>query len=195
MSAVGRGMRLARWSTHLAVVSVLGCAGVACDDPALAVPPLVSASARPPDEIDPNELLEGKVDAFGLKMPMRASVTKHTPDWVLLDLPYPLERVSSYLRVRLEAGSVDVGPSRTVFREATVKTGDPNHRFEVVVSRVGGASRVSMILRASAGQPMYRVLTKPPPDLGPKQVEGPPQSPSAESPSGEPSAPPPPEMR
>ena len=54
------------------------------------------------------------------------------------------EQTANYLRRRLEAGSVDVGPARTIFSSARVKgKGGPALRVEV--NALGGVTEVVVI--------------------------------------------------
>ena len=92
----------------------------------------------PVDFVAPGELAEGPDSAFGLRLPRDMGVTSRGSDVVYAPGRIPFEHVSNYVRDRVDAVQVNIGPTRTVFRSANVRGGDPVElEIEVVVVRKG----------------------------------------------------------
>lgn len=87
---------------------------------------------------------------FGLRLPTRASVNRRTPTSAAAHIPWPFERVANYFRERLVAESVDVGPRNTIFRNAQIKGGNSEERFNVIIRRTGHTAEIA-IRREYAG--------------------------------------------
>lgn len=113
-----------------------------------------SASQAPaPDAVDPSGLIEGPNVAFGLRLPFRSVVLEESPTGAQIDLPFPLEQVSTYVRARVETSDVKVGPGSTRFQSAAVIGGAPEMRFDIVLKRMSGATKISMIRRFAEEPP------------------------------------------
>lgn len=180
--------------TGICFVSWVG--GVAgCGDAAEPPLPSARASARAPDAVDPSGLIEGPQSAFGLKLPLRSRIARTSSNSIAVELPFPLEDVSTYLRARLTSKSVDVGPRATVFQEASVM-GDAEQGglLNVTVSRKGVATMVTFLRRsppreaykptAPSGAPTAPTAQ---PDAGADDDTEPQRDPDPESPTSPPS--------
>jgi hypothetical protein len=66
----------------------------------------------------------------------------------------PAERLSNYVRARVLAGSVETGPTKTVFARATLK--DAPQRM----------LRIEVVARAHVSELVVRDETRPPPEQG-----------------------------
>jgi hypothetical protein len=127
-------------------VSALLCASVAVaagchrDDEvhtgaAPSAPTHAAASASAPvDRLAPGELAEGTDTAFGLAIPRDLKVERRFDDSITAGAEMPSEWVANYVRRRVDADKVEIGPTRTVFDRARVKGGAPDKllRIEVV---------------------------------------------------------------
>ncbi len=93
------------------------------------LPPVASAPARS-DHLDPNELLEGKDNAFALALPRDLKVTFRFADSVQADGIVPMEGVSNFFRQRVRDGSIQVGASETRFEKVRVP-GEPGRLLRI----------------------------------------------------------------
>lgn len=110
------------------------------DAPLASAPAQVSATAAV-DRLAPGELAEGKERAFGLAIPRDLRVERRFDDSVAASARMPAEWIANYVRRRVDADKVEIGPARTVFDGARVK-GAPAEsgallRIEVVQTLVG----------------------------------------------------------
>ncbi len=114
----------------------------ACGGDGPSVSPTTTAAAtspKPPtpvDRVDPNEILEGGENAFGLPIPRAMHVNARFPDAVRARGPLPLDALANYVRARVVAGSAETGPAKTVFPRATVKA-SPARMLRVEVISFG----------------------------------------------------------
>jgi hypothetical protein len=130
---------LNRFQASLLLLLVAGCSSKTEEQLA---PPMAS-SAPPADTTDPNSLVEGEAEIFGLRLPTRASVIRRTPIAAGAQIPWQFDRVANYFRERLDAEAVEVGPRNTIFRHAKIK-GDPSgDTFNVIVKRTGHTAEVA----------------------------------------------------
>jgi hypothetical protein len=102
-----------------------------------------ASSAPPADTTDPNSLVEGEAEIFGMRLPSRASVNRRTPLAAGAQIPWQFDRVANYFRERVDAEAVEVGPRNTIFRRAKIK-GDPSgDTYNIVVKRTGHTAEVA----------------------------------------------------
>lgn len=101
-----------------------------------------SGTIRLPDQVEPDALVEGSIEAFGVKMPKDSVVQEETPSRISVVVPYSIERVATYFRERLSADSVDVGPRRTIFENARLKGVAGGVPANVSVNRNGTSTLV-----------------------------------------------------
>ncbi len=133
---------LASWSAW-AVFSASGLwLHTGCGDPPPEPAP-APPSASAPDAVDPNALVEGASKLFNVPLPTRSTLIHDTAGMGRAHVPFPLAKVSNYFRARLEAPKIDVGPRQTVFHDATIKGGDPNDKYYVVIKRTSATSEVT----------------------------------------------------
>lgn len=151
---------------------------------------LAAASSAPPaDSMDPNSLVEGEAEIFGLRLPTRASVNRRTQLSASAQIPWQFDRVANYFRERLEAEDVEVGPRNTIFRRAKIK-GDPSGEiFNVVVKRTGHTAEVAIRKEATKTDPATDDIVPPKPEEGGEAPPRPERS-AASSASASPPTPP-----
>ncbi|AUX41041.1 hypothetical protein SOCE26_024460 [Sorangium cellulosum] len=145
-----------------ALAALAACAAplpLACrsgaDAPAPAPPASEVPAPKPPvDQALPGELAEGIEQAFGFPIPRRMKVRARFPDAVFAIGEIPAERVANYVRARVLAGSVETGPAKTIFAQATVKAA-PQRRI-----------RIEVVSRAHVSELVVRDETRPPPEPG-----------------------------
>lgn len=125
--------------------------------PAPATPKPSAPAPAPVDHLAPGELKEGKVDAFGLKLPEGLAEELRTPNRVEAEGRIPAEKVANYIRKRTKAASVELGAARTVFESAKVLSSNPSPtlRIEVVPRR----SRTRVIVRDLSPPPVDPLLS------------------------------------
>jgi hypothetical protein len=102
-----------------------------------------ASSAPPADSIDPNSLVEGEAEIFGMRLPTRASVNRRTPLSAGAQIPWQFDRVANYFRERLDAEAIEVGPRNTIFRHAKIKGDTSGDTYNVVVKRTGHTAEVA----------------------------------------------------
>lgn len=112
----------------------------ACDRPSTQgnyqAAPSSSVAPLPADRLAPGELPEGPEKAFGLAIPRTFSVARRFDDSVFASGVASPEMLANYVRRRIEADTVEVGPTRTIFVRARVK----------------GAGAKSALLRIEVGE-------------------------------------------
>jgi hypothetical protein len=91
---------------------------VSCDRPRADAAPAPSAAAR--DKLGPDELIDGPLHAFELKLPagmvIREAFTTVVYAWGPID---PM-KLANYLRGQVKGGTISVGAAATVFEQVTV---------------------------------------------------------------------------
>ncbi|MFO0553124.1 MAG: hypothetical protein U0271_32350 [Polyangiaceae bacterium] len=116
----------------LLLLFIVGCDKKAPPEPVLTGRP---TTLQAPDEVDPNALIEGPLQAFGMKLPLRSAIERETPMMIEATMPFSFELVSSYCRERLDGGRVEIGPQRTIFSGVKIVGGDPDGLYDVVVRK------------------------------------------------------------
>lgn len=114
----------------------------ACSDPGPA--PLPSAGVVRSVREDPDALPEGPLVLFGLRFPIRSIVIDESSRTADVEVPFPLEEVASYMRARITASSVNVGPSATIFSDATFRGVEGTDRFDVTVRSLTNETRITI---------------------------------------------------
>lgn len=123
------------------VVLVTGC-GRTTGEPApapSAAPPV--ASQLPVDHTLPDELPEGPVKVLGLALPRGFVVARVFEGQTIVRGDAPTERAATYLRRRLDVGSVEVGATRTLFPSAHVR-GVLGNPLRIEVNERGSGSEI-----------------------------------------------------
>ncbi len=124
-----------------------------CDDEAPL--PLPSASVvRPPSAGEGDELPEGTLVVFGLRMPIRSVALDQSSRTADIEVSFPFEQVASYMRKRITAKSVNVGPSATVFDDCTFVGVDSPDRYDVTVRALTNETRITLRKRRPVAQPV-----------------------------------------
>jgi hypothetical protein len=123
---------------------LLAIAGCTRDNPTTQpAPEPVASKVKHHDRLAPGELSPGKDTAFGLTLPSQLKVMRREPFLVQCEGRVQPERVSNYLRSRVDAQSVDVGSVKTIFDHAVVRgTLAPVLRIEVVKTERGSRMTV-----------------------------------------------------
>jgi hypothetical protein len=92
--------------------------------------------------LDPGSLEEGRIDAFGLKMPAGTTVRRRTPSSVTFSVPAPFERVTDFVRAKLRDATVDQQAKKVTFTGAYLVGVQPATRVYVSVKRASLTSEV-----------------------------------------------------
>jgi len=151
--AIAVRLSVGRVSSFIALV-FLGLIAFGCEraeDPIPTSPPRRATSAAPVDTTLPGELAEGEHVAFGLRAPRRMRLKVRFPDAVYVVGPVPFEAATNYVRERVQDGTVETGPTRTVFDNATVKAA-PDRTVRVEVTSRHGA--VEIVVRDRTPRPV-----------------------------------------
>ncbi|MBM4374139.1 MAG: hypothetical protein FJ095_03570 [Deltaproteobacteria bacterium] len=109
------------------------------------------------DSVPEGTLAEGKVEAFGLKLPRGMSLDGSFPDAVFASGGFSLESVSNYMRERVEAERVETTPKKTVFRSA--KLGGQGRVLHIEVS-ARSTNIVEVVVRDETPRPATQGLTE-----------------------------------
>ena len=154
------------------VASLLACQ--ACGSKKDTEPTPVASGA--PEPTDPNDLVEGPVQAMGLTMPLGSRIRAQDAIGFAIEIPMPMERVANYFRTRLKSQKVLTGPNRTIFVGVTPPAGE-DRLLHLVVRRKGVGSEVYVSYEAptevaeAAPMPVVAKATLEaeglPPDPGP----------------------------
>jgi hypothetical protein len=143
--------------SRLGVLAV-GVLAVACSHEdsgdLTAAAPVESASARPPDHLAPDELLEGPDKAFGLALPRGSQVTSRFSDSVSATTIAHIAPLVSYVRARVREGTISKGATSATFEHVRIP-GDPGHEYRIRLREAGGQ-----------GATLGVDDTTPPPDTG-----------------------------
>lgn len=134
---------LATWLPLLVAAALVGCS----DSPEL--PLLPSASAKKPDQIDPNDLVEGPVSAFGLKFPIRSRIIQSTPDSKVLEVPYSMDQTTRYLGARLEPQHERKAEELVTFESSVIQGTEAGQRFDVMVKKTAQTTVVTVVRSTS----------------------------------------------
>jgi len=122
-------------------------------------PPADTATARPPDHLGADELLEGPDKAFGLALPRGSQIQSKFPDSVTATTVAHVAPLVAYVRARVREGTLSKGTTSATFEHVRIP-GDPSHEYRVR-------------LREPSGQGTTIAVddTTPPPDPGGTQEE------------------------
>jgi hypothetical protein len=115
------GARTLVQSVALAVIAA-GCHRAPDDTPLDRAAPAASRAleAPPLDHLAPGELLEGTVEAFGLRLPRDVAVEGAFTDQVIASGPVRLHPFVQYLRARLQGGDLREGEMSATFDDVRV---------------------------------------------------------------------------
>jgi hypothetical protein len=143
-------------SSLLVATTLLGCRKQ--EDPG-APRPLASATTSaappvPPDHLLPGELGEGKEIAFGLVLPRGFTVERRFADAIHASGSSTVEHVAAYVRRRVVASTVEVGPARTIFASAQTATHVP-----VTIEITDRSGQVELVVRDLTPPPIPQGLS------------------------------------
>lgn len=139
----------------IGIVSLLvGCGRKA--EPLREILPVPVGTVRV-DSVPEGTLAEGSIEAFGLKLPRPMRLVASLPDAVHAKADLSLERVSNYVRERVEAERVETAPRKTVFLGAKLPGTPRVLRVEVIAA---AANRVELVVRDETPRPMAPGLSE-----------------------------------
>jgi hypothetical protein len=130
-------------------LTALLLAVAACNTDARDAPPAPTtraSSGTPPPPVDhlaPGELVEGKDALIGLKVPRDLAVRMTTPARGVAEGAVQPERVSNFVRARVQGGKMSVGATGTVFEGVHART-TPDRPLRVLISTSQGLCRMEV---------------------------------------------------
>lgn len=153
-------MRAARFAFPCLLAALVLASGCRRDEIVETSPqPAPSAKVIPTagDQLRPGELAEGEERMFGLLAPRDMRVVRRFAESISAVGAPSAERVANYVRERVDAERIEIGPARTVFANARVKgdTSDALLRIEVIQH----PSRTELIVRDITPVPVEPGLT------------------------------------
>lgn len=110
------------------------------------------------DQLRPGELAEGDEELFGLRAPRGMRIARHFAETMSAVGQHAAERVANYVRDRVEAERIEVGPTRTVFLNAMVRGDTSGKRLRIEV--IQHPSRTELVVRDVTPQPIEPGLTE-----------------------------------
>lgn len=131
-------MRRAIPAAAALAIGLAGCKKAPVDEPLDA--PSAAPSQPAPLPVDytlPSELAEGTETVLGLVLPRGFAVVRTFEGETHARGPASPEQTANFLRRRLQASFVEVGPSSTIFQSARVKGGNGTPLRVVVGDRSG----------------------------------------------------------
>ncbi|MBL8611515.1 MAG: hypothetical protein JNL38_29490 [Myxococcales bacterium] len=130
----------------LAAVLASGCRGKVDDRSETSEAPSAPSpvTTLPQDAVGKGQLIEGKEEAYGVRLPYEWSISSKMQNGVVAVGPGKPEDVANYVRARVQAKTVNVGASSTRFVKVTVRS-LPNRELAIGVEpdpRGGARSRI-----------------------------------------------------
>lgn len=124
------------------LATAIGCRREAEIETAPAAFPSVAPASTAADQLRPGELAEGKERVYGLVLPRDFRVVRRFGDSTVARGAPPAEQVANYVRERIEAETVEIGPMRTVFVNARLNDEDPERLLRIEVAQQPSASEI-----------------------------------------------------
>jgi hypothetical protein len=123
-----------------------GCARDPSSSGDLPAPPAaaVGASAVPADHLGPDELVEGKEQAFGIVLPRGLQVDERFVDTIHASGPVSVRALARYFRPRLTGGFLREGERSATFDGATAPGSPPDSLLTVHLEVQPGRTRVDI---------------------------------------------------
>lgn len=133
---------------------------VGCSDPASEPPP--APVPRSAAQLGPEALLEGRIDAFGLRLPAGAILKRRTPTTLTVEVPARLEATLDYVRARTKGTERKKG-KRVFIDDATIIDG-PSTKVRFVLREFSVATEltVSQLDAPADKEPIFTDTTPPP---------------------------------
>lgn len=124
------------------------------------VRPATSTAAPPAaaDQLRPGELAEGTGLAYGLAVPRDLRVVRRFEESIVAVGEPAAELVANFVRHRVEADAIEVGPARTVFAGARVK-GDPEGKL-LRIEVIQQPTRTELVVKDITPTPIEPDLTE-----------------------------------
>ncbi len=146
----------------LVVVAALGVVSwiVGCSDP----PPEQPAPTAPRSatQLAPDALMEGRIDAFGLRLPEGSAVKRRTPGTLTVEVPASLDKTLDYVRARTKGTEQRKG-KRVFIENATMLEGSSTKlRIVLRASSVATEVTVSTLESEVDDEPVFSEATPPP---------------------------------
>lgn len=136
---------LCRVKSRLAFSTLLLCAS--CHPkpaPVPAGPASASSASTPVDRLAPNELAAGTADIWGFPVPRDMHIESNYHEVAYLSGAVKPDALSNYVRDRVIVSHVEIGAGRTIFPDARIKGGAPDHVYELDV--VPEAGRTELVI-------------------------------------------------
>lgn len=122
-------------------------------------PPAPVAPPPPPaDQLQPGELAEGTLDAFGLKLPRIMRVDARFPDAAFASGEASHKDVVNYVRERVVAEKIETLQTKTVLEGVTLKS-SPGKKLRIEVLAVG-FGRSKLVIRDETRPPAKPGMTE-----------------------------------
>jgi hypothetical protein len=103
-------------------------------------PGRAAPSAKPVDRLAPDELAAGSSEVWGLAIPRDMQIEQRFPEVAYVAGPVKPDALSNYVRDRVLVSHVEIGAGRTIFPNARIKRGPPDHYYEIdVIPNLGGS--------------------------------------------------------
>lgn len=134
-------------------VGAVGCGNKKNDEGQTQIP--APSSTLPADSAQKGQLLEGKEELFGVRLPYEWTIVSRSSKSGVAMGPGKPEDVANYLRARVKNGSVNVGASSTRFVKVNVPA-EPKRELSIGVEqdqRGGARSRLTVEDTTPAPEP------------------------------------------
>ncbi len=120
-----------------AAPTLVGCKNKVPDETSEAPPPPSSVSARPPDRLAPDELLEGTENGLGIVLPRGTHIDGAFGNAVNATVSAKIGPVVDYLRARVRDGTLAKGQFTATFEHVKVP-GRPGRELRIRLNEIGG---------------------------------------------------------
>jgi hypothetical protein len=131
-------------NARLALAASVFC--VACHKPTPAPTDTAvgASSAKPVDRLAPDELAAGTFQVWGLAIPRDMRIEHRFPEIAYVVGPVKADTLANYVRDRVTVSHVEIGAGRTIFPNAHIKGGPPDHLYELDVIPEANGSRLEI---------------------------------------------------
>ncbi|HEY4102401.1 MAG TPA: hypothetical protein VGM44_00855 [Polyangiaceae bacterium] len=103
-----------------------------------------TSSAAPVDRLAPNELAVGTSQIWGFTLPRSMHIEHQFPELAYAIGPVAADSLANYVRDRVIVSHVEIGAGRTIFPNARIKGGPPDHFYELDVIPQPNGSRLQI---------------------------------------------------
>lgn len=154
-------MRASPFVLVIAFGALGGCRRARRPPPPPAIPTVPHQVAAPPVEeprVDPEELLPGTSQAFGLALPVNTAVRFEDSETRMYHVNAQMPRVMRYLQQRLEFATADIQPLGALIRHARLRDNDAATVVDVGVRDEGDRTLVTVWNRTPVPQAQPRSM-------------------------------------